>query len=100
VIGEVVGDTFVKRLKNSGFLRSPAGIAFELQTLDQAERAGARKVEVTNVETNTVYRASLDRIRRKGFKRFAGQWALALADWSVAKPGEPEQLSLFGGGGQ
>ena len=54
VVGEVQGDTFHKRLRASvHFLRIPPAIAFDVMTLDDAERAGARRVEVTDLESRS-----------------------------------------------
>ena len=96
-VGEVRQGTFFKHLRTSGFVRNPPGISFELQSLDQVERAGAVRVEITNQDTGIVYRATLELIRRKGFRCFGNQWMLALSHWKMGKPGDPEQLSFFGG---
>ena len=114
-IGYVSGAFFYKTIVGSKhMLRSPRAIAFDLSTLDAAERAGASHVAVTDSETGKTYRAPIADIRRYGFPVARGhgrQVGLTLDRYSV--DGEtPEaaqrvaatnqerkeaQLSLFGG---
>jgi hypothetical protein len=86
VVGHVRGDTFYKRLRASAhFLRVPPAIAFDVSTLDDAERAGARFVHVTDGESGRVYRSSIATIRANGFRvarGFGEQIALALDDFT------------------
>ena len=97
-VGHVAGDTFYKRVRGSAhFLRTPRAIAFDESTLRDAERAGARYVEVTDAETGRVYRAPFSLIWAKGFTVNRGhgeQRALVLAEFN--RPAEtPAQLPLF-----
>ena len=115
-IGAVRGEWFEKTIQGSKhFLRVPMpAIAFDLATLEDAERAGAVHVAVTDSETRRVYRQRIETIRRYGFpvvRGFGRQIALPLAAYSVdgrppeAPPGEPAtnkqrqeaQWALFGG---
>ena len=115
-IGTVRGRWFEKTIQGSKhFLRAPtSAIAFDLATLEDAERAGAVHVAVTDSETRRVYRQRIETIRRYGFpvvRGFGRQIALPLAAYSVdgrppeAPPGEPAtnkqrqeaQWALFGG---
>jgi len=99
-VGYVRGDTFYKTVSASKhFLTTPPGIGFDVDTLDAAERNGARFVQVTDRESGTMYRATLQQIRRKGFRvnrGFGVQLALALKEWSVNGAPLAEQLTLGG----
>ena len=115
-IGTVRGQWFEKTIQGSKhFLRAPtSAIAFDLATLEDAERAGAAYVAITDSDTRQVYRQRIETIRRYGFpvvRGFGRQIALPLAAYSVdgrppeAPPGEPAtnkqrqeaQWALFGG---
>lgn len=98
MVGEVIGDIFRKRLKPNHFLWRPPAIAFALQSLIDAKKAGAIKVEVINTETGRVHRATLDLIERHGFNiergGFEPQRALALHKWQVTTK-DAKQLELL-----
>ena len=115
-IGYVSGGHFRKTISGSKhMLRSPKAIAFDVCTLDDAQRAGASHVSVTDSETGRTYCAPIDDVRRFGFPVARGhgrQVALTLDRYSVdGEPPEAErraaatnqerkdlQLGLFGGG--
>lgn len=86
IVGDVRGETFYKNLVGSKhFLRIPRAIAFDVSSLDDAERVGAHFVEIRDVESGRVYRASIAKIRAKGFRVARGhgeQVALALGDFT------------------
>jgi hypothetical protein len=98
MVGEVVGDTFKKELKPNHFLRKPPAIAFGVQSLVDAKKAGATKAEITNTDTGKVYRATLDVIERDGFPIERGGWepqrALPLYKWQVTAK-DINQLALL-----
>ena len=115
VIGRVIGHTFEKSIQGrKHLLRTPPALGFDLSTLEDAERAGATAVAVTDSETGRVYRQTIETIRRYGFPVTRGhgrQWALALDHYSVDDQ-QPDaerraaatnqqrkelQLGLFGG---
>ena len=114
-IGYVSGGHFCKTITGSKhMLRSPKAIAFDVCTLDDAQRAGASHVLVTDSETGRTYCAPIDDVRRFGFPVVRGhgrQVALSLDRYSVdGEPPEAErraaatnqerkdlQLGLFGG---
>lgn len=114
-IGFVRGRTFCKSIQGSKhLLRRPPALAFDVSSLDAAERAGAVDVAVTDGETGRIYRASIADIRRYGFTLTRGhgyQVALPLDRYSVdgAQPDAERraadsnrerlalQLGLFGG---
>ena len=117
-IGRVSGQWFEKTVTGSKhFLRVPMpALGFDLSTLEDAERAGAVFVAVTDSESGRTYRQRIETIRRYGFnvtRGFGRQIALPLAAYGVdgkppeAPPGEmprtnaerkEAQLGLFGGG--
>ena len=107
VVGGIVVNTFRKHLCGSQhFLRKPPSIAFDVSTLQDAERAGAVNVLVIDDETGTEYRASIARIWERGFDVGARagtskQVGLLLADFNCddATPTpttpKPTQPALF-----
>ncbi len=110
VVGYVAGGVFHKTITGSlHLLRVPPAIAFDVSSLDDAERAGADRVEVKDRESGRVYRAPLALVRSAGFpvnRGHGAQWALPLSYWSVdgkppqvtpakPKPPAPTQARLF-----
>jgi hypothetical protein len=97
VVGKVKGDTFYKSVDGSRhFLRVPPAIGFDVQSLKEAERAGAVYAEVEDRETHKIYRAPIQLIWEKGFKvnrGFGDQIALPLGLWQIV--GVPLQLALI-----
>jgi len=102
VVGVVRGDTFHKRVQASRhFLKRPAAIAFDVASLREAEAAGAEKVEVTDRETGTVYRAAIGTVWERGWsfnRGYGEQVALALGQWNRDDEPVGQQLTLFGAG--
>jgi hypothetical protein len=100
VIGKVVDGIFYKNINRAHYLRQPPAIAFDIDSLNQAEKAGASWVQVIDRDRGIVYRASLEHIMTKGFQFNRGwgeQIALPLSGWITSKHGGGLQLSLFGG---
>lgn len=101
-VGVVRGATFVKRVRASIHqLRKPPAWALDAQSLADAERAGAVRVQICDSENDTTYTASIADIRRRGFtvnRGYGLQIALPLELWAVTRPGEPvaRQLALLG----
>lgn len=97
-IGKVRGETFFKNIHGSRhFLRKPLAIAFDVETLDAAECAGASRVQVIDQETGVMYSAAISHIRRAGFefdRGYGRQIALVLHGWTVTKRGGGLQLAL------
>ena len=102
--GKVYGILYGQELRKSlvgsrHFLRKPPAIALDKGALDRAEQAGAVKVRVVDQETGIVYLATIAHLRRAGLdinRGWGAQLALPLESWVRRKPGEPEQLDLFG----
>ena len=102
IVGKVRGNIFHKTVYASRhFLRTPPAIALDIGSLDQAERGGAIGVHVLDLESGTIYKASIAHIRRVGFEidqGFGRQIALALKGWTISRCGEiPAYNSSFGG---
>jgi len=99
VVGQVLGGVFSKTVRASvHFLRRPPAIAFDMVSLREAWEAGARAVDVHDVETGRHYMAGLDVIRRLGFeldRGFGRQVALPLERWTVSGGRAARQLALL-----
>lgn len=67
-IGEVIGNEFHKTIKPNGFLTNPPAIANDIQSLHDAERAGAVYCVFKHAVTGVIYRASIAEIWDGGFK--------------------------------
>ncbi len=89
VVGCIEGDTFHKQVEGSRhFLRRPPAIAFDVSTLDDAEKKGAKHVCVTDKETWKEYHARMSTVRDKGFsmnRGYGNQIALLLTEWSPTR---------------
>ena len=98
VIGKVDGDTFYKSIRKSHYLQRPPAIAFDIDSLKQAEQAGAVNVQVTDRDDGTVYKSTVQHIREKGkeFNRgYGDQIFLTLDGWVKSKPGGGMQLEMW-----
>lgn len=99
VVGSVKGGTFFKSIKANGYLRVPPGIAFSLESLAAAEAAGAVRVQVTDREVGTIYRATIEHIRQVGFPvnrpGFEPQIGLSFEGFTRQRRGDSVQPSLF-----
>ena len=102
VVGTVSGRFFYKQVDSTKhFLRKPRAICLDVQSIKDAEEAGALFVKVTDKVTNATYQSSIKNIRENGFqinRRFGLQIALTFKHWN--KPGDdgkpkPIQLTLF-----
>jgi hypothetical protein len=96
-VGVVVGDEFRKSIKSeTGYLREPPAICFDVQSLRDAEQAGARFVVITNKDDGRVHRASIAKIWRDGFsvnRGFGQQIGLSLSNYETISA--PTQLRMF-----
>lgn len=84
VVGQVIGDTFTKDITNRHMLTDPAAIATDIQTLRDAENAGALYCEFPNIETGIIYRVSFSQLWSIGRKVNFGwgeQQMLTLPNW-------------------
>lgn len=115
IVGTVEGSVFSKSVCASKHqLRKPPAWCLSCESLEQAEAAGAREVQLTDRDSGTIYRASLDCVHKNGKRMerggFEPQIRLELRFWQKVKPNkdrdsgrltkEPlpdlaEQLGLF-----
>ena len=84
-VGQVIGDTFVKDVSShKHFLHTPEAIAYTIETLHAAQRAGAEYCEVLDTDTGIRYRASIAKIFDMG-KPFDYGWGrqiyLTVSNW-------------------
>lgn len=97
-VASLRGGVLHKRVKASiHMLRKPQGWAVDLAILEAAKRDGAQTVEVFDLETKTVYQASIEAFDLHGvrFNRgFGEQVVLPLAYWRMERR-DARQLSLF-----
>jgi hypothetical protein len=99
-VGKVRDNTFYKSISEDHYLRYPPAIAFDINSLDLAERVGAIGVHVADKDTGVIYQSSIAFIRKYGtvFNRGHGvQIFLTVGNWITHKRGG-SQLSLFGSG--
>ena len=84
-VGQVIDGVFVKDVSSSKhFLHTPEAIAYTIDTLHAAQRAGAEYCEVLDTDTGIKYRASIAKIWDMG-KPFNYGWGaqiyLTLSNW-------------------
>jgi hypothetical protein len=107
-ISRVEGGTFYKSIAGSShLLHTPRALAFNIASLEDAERLSAQRVEVADRESRRVWRATIAQIRRYGFEvkhgGFEAQIAVPLSRWpkgggDLCEDTPPTaQLELFAG---
>lgn len=98
VIGNIIGDTLVKRVYGSKhMLRTPKGWAVDKTSVFEAKQAGAKKIEIRDRETGIIYRSSLDSFLSYGInfdRGFGPQIALPLDRWTVISPADATERQL------
>ena len=98
VIGHVEGDKFIKRVRGSKhMLRQPRGWALDILSLGDAERMGARTVEIEDTESGLTYSTSIALVWSKGLRLnrgFGDQIALPLHLFTMSEAGT-HQLALL-----
>jgi hypothetical protein len=98
VIGHVAGDTLHKTVRSSKHqLRCPPAWALDCHSLDDAERLGAQRVEIQDLDSGQTYTASIPLIRQFGFTLDRGwgkQIALPLQLWTCHST-KAQQLRLW-----
>lgn len=90
-VGEVVGSVFQKSIVGSRhILRHPLSIALSVESLELAEGAGAREIQIRDSETGRVFACTVEHFRRRAFPiqrgGFEPQLALLLEDFEVSAP--------------
>lgn len=94
MVADLRGETLHKRVRGSVHqLHQPRRAwAIDAGVLVDAERRGAKVVEVLDTETGTVYRAGIALFHLRGFtvdRNYGEQRGLALEHWSVGDAQRP-----------
>jgi hypothetical protein len=98
VIGQVRGDTFYKTIKNKHILKVPPAIANDINALEDAMRAGANNVCITNKDSGITYTTTMVQILNKGVKfnrGFGEQIFLPLGEWQQQGANVARQYTLL-----
>ena len=99
IVGVVIGREFVKYARASAhFLYRPPAIALDIESLNDAQSAGADIVKIIDKESGKVYRALISTIHAKGFpvdRGYGKQIALLLSYWSREDEQLGEQMKLW-----
>lgn len=85
IIGRVRGDTFHKRIHKGFYLFKPYSIFLDLLAITDAQKAGADKAQVRDMDSGTSLTAPLALILKKGVRFENGhrvQVALAVKEWT------------------
>jgi hypothetical protein len=85
IIGRVRGDTFYKRIHKGHYLLKPFSVAFDVQSILDAQKAGAVNVNVRDMDSGKTFVATIQTILDKGlrFNRGHGnQIALVMKEWT------------------
>lgn len=91
VVGKVVGDVFKKNIAGSRhILHKPRAIALSVESLTQAEKVGAREIQITDKESGDLYACPFERFKEYAFPiqrgGFEPQMALTLDRFDVTSP--------------
>jgi hypothetical protein len=102
VIGEVTGEIFHKTVTRQKHLfRKFNGYAFNIGTLQQAEQAGAKFVEIRERDTCNTFKVSIETIYKLGISPpvndYGPQLCLALRYWRCDGKSSNGQLSFLAG---
>ena len=93
IVGNVIGDEFIKKVHSTKhFLQKPRGIAFDEDSLEQAQKHGATRVKVIDLDTGIVYQVTIELIYKKGFhfnRGWGNQIGLTLDLWSSHPKSQP-----------
>lgn len=90
-IGEVLAGVFRKDrvFGSKHMMQKPLGWALDVVSLSQAEGYGADLVQLTDIETGLVYRATIHLIKERGVpinRGYGRQICLPLEFWQVNSP--------------
>jgi hypothetical protein len=96
VIGYIRGKDFVKKVHQSVHrLQQPEGWASDVKALEDAKHYGATRIVLTEVETQRVFSAPIDRLFEEGVKLNRGhgdQLVLPSKRWTVRDQRQPRLL--------
>ena len=86
VVGHVTNEHFVKTLKSSKhFLKKPPAIAFDTQSIEKAEKSGADRILIRDIDNNLYFRTTIKKLKDDGFEFNRGhgnQIAMTLDKWN------------------
>jgi len=99
VVGIVVGETFAKTVHSMRhMLNNPPGWAFDVASIEQAKAYGARRIRLSDKDTDTVFETDFATFDRYAFdlnRGYGRQKALPLERWETHEPNEPRQGVLW-----
>ena len=99
VVGRVVGDVFEKRVvKADHFFRIHLCYCFEIESLEHAQKAGARWVKIVEKDTGRTLWAPISTIYEKDFKppeSNGSQLGLHIRFWSKGERPQGTQLGFW-----
>jgi len=86
IAGELYGDVFLRRMKDSHFLRRPRAVAVQQSIFDELLRRGCKHIRVLLTDSGGVLETSIERFQRHGFpvnRGFGAQIGLELSYWDT-----------------
>ncbi len=98
-VGEVVSGVFKKRISGSRhMLHKPPALALSVESVTQAEQAGASEIQITDKETRRVYSCSFEYFKQNSFSiqrgSFEPQFALPIDKFDITSPLEYSSRAL------
>lgn len=113
--GKVKGETYFKNVSGSVHrLKRPPAWALSCADLAEAERQGAVRIEILDIETQITYATSIENFRARALpvnRGYGPQMALEIKHWGIVAPlttggisavkfgkverPQPQQLGLF-----
>lgn len=100
-VGDVISGVFKKRISGSRhILRKPRALALSIESLKQAEQAGAHEIEITDKESKKIYACSVEHFKEHAFPiqrgGFEPQLALLIGDFDITSPLEYQSRVVVG----
>ena len=98
-VGSVIGKKFIKKLDSrKHFLKVPPAIAFDVSSINKAERYGATILSVFDTHKKVFYTAQIKSLQENGMninRGFGSQIALPLQFWKKESGDEQNQMELL-----
>ncbi len=98
-VGSVINNIFFKKLDSrKHFLRKPPAIAFDVSSIEKAERYGASIINVYDTHKKVIYTAKISTLNKNGMKLnrgFGNQIALPLHFWKKESEKTQQQMELL-----
>ena len=90
VVGIVVGETFAKTVHSMRhMLNNPPGWAFDVASIEQAKAYGARRIRLSDKDTDTVFETDFATFDRYAFDLNRGYGRQRRCRWNVGKHMSP-----------